>query len=161
MTHLTLLAVVRAFRAILVVVLVSSGNLAAQPRIVLPKDQFKVQEQIRATLENNESRPLTICIEWGQWSPKGDSIESTPSPFFVEKLRGEKWEILLNGPDIGTNRQPEELDPGKTLVFPFRLNEQGIMRLRLDYWVGARANLDCKNHPKRAKHVRSRVFTVE
>jgi type II secretory pathway component PulJ len=44
-----------------------------------------------AKLENQTSRPITVCVQFGQWSPKGDTIESTPSPFFVERNDNGKW----------------------------------------------------------------------
>ena len=115
--------------------LLLAASLSAQVRVFIPKRHYQQQEQIPARLENQTSRPITVCIEIGQWSPTGDTIESTPSPFFVERKDNGKWGVLLIGPDIGSNSQPHEVDPGKSLEFPIRLNGEGTMRLRLDYWL--------------------------
>jgi len=153
--------VARILPSALVFLLVSVSAVAAQVRIALPKRHYKSEEQIVGKLENKGPRSATICVQFGQWSPKGTDIESTPSPFFAEKNRDGKWEILLNGPDIGSNRQPVELEVGKSLEFPFRLNDHGTMRLRLDYWVGSRPKLDCSFPPKDVQHLRSITFSVE
>src|SRR4029077_18827578 len=101
------------------------SSLAAQVRVVVPKRQYKSEEQILGRLENYNSRPITVCVQFGQWSPKGGTIESTPSPFFVERNRNGKWSILLNGPDVGSNSQPVEVEAGGSKEFPFRLNDEG------------------------------------
>jgi hypothetical protein len=48
----------------------------------------------------------------------GDSIESTSSPFFVERNDKGKWSVLLIGPDVGDNSQPVEVDSGKVVGVP-------------------------------------------
>ena len=83
--------------------LLLATSLSAQVRVVIPKRHYQPQEQIPAKLENQTSRPITVCVQFGQWSPKGDTIGSTPSPFLVERNDSGKWSILLNGPDVGTN----------------------------------------------------------
>lgn len=118
------------------------------------------QEQIAAKVENQTSRPITMCVQIGQQSPKGNTIESTPSPFFVERNDNGKWGVLLNGPDVGSNSRPVEVDSGKSLEFPFRLNGEGTMRLRLDYWVGSRPDMKCNGSSKNTKHLRSATFTL-
>ena len=140
--------------------LLSASSLAAQVRVVVPKRQYKSEEQILARLENHTSRPITVCTEFGQWSPKGDTIESTPSPFLVERNHNGKWSILLNGPDIGSHLQPVEVDAGESDEFPFRLNDEGTMRLRLDYWIGSSPDAKCGAPAKGTKHTRSLTFTV-
>jgi hypothetical protein len=129
-------------------------------RIVIPKRQYEPQEQIQATVQNQSTRPITVCVQFGQWSPKGNSIESTPSPFFVEQNRNGKWNVLLNGPDVGSNSQAVEVDSGRSLQFPFRLDNQGTMRLRLDYWIGSRPNVKCNGQVKGTKHLRSPTFSI-
>jgi hypothetical protein len=140
--------------------LLLATHLSAQVRIVIPKRHYQQQEQIPAKLENQMSQPITVCVEFGQWSPKGDTIESTPSPFLVERNDSGKWSVLLNGPDIGSSRHPVEVDPGKSLEFPFRLNDEGTMRLRLDYWIGSRPDVMCNGPAKGAKHLRSATFIL-
>jgi len=135
-------------------------SLSAQVRVVIPKLHYQSQEQIPAKLENKTSQPITVCVQFGQWSPKGDTIESTPSPFFVERNDNGKWSVLLNGPDIGSNSQPVEVDSDKSMEFPFRLNGEGTMRLRLDYWIGSRPDAKCNGPAKDTKHLRSATFTL-
>ena len=118
------------------------------------------EEQIRAKIENLTSRPITVCVEFGQSSPIGDTIESAPPPFFVERNDKGKWSVLLNGPDVGSNWQPVEVDSGKSMEFPFRLTGEGTMRLRLDYWIGSRPDVKCNGKNKDVKHLRSATFTL-
>jgi hypothetical protein len=136
----------------MVALLLLATSLSAQVRVVIPKRHYQSQEQIPANLENQTSQPITVCVQIGQWSPKGDTIESTPSPFFVERNDKGKWGVLLNGPDLGSNSQPVEVDSGKSLEFPFRLNGEGTMRLRLDYWIGSRPDMKCIGPPPRAQN---------
>jgi hypothetical protein len=138
--------------------LLLASSLSAQVRIIIPKRHYQPQEQIPAKLENQTSQPITVCVQFGQWSPKGDTIESTPSPFFVERNDNGKWSVLPNGPDIGSNSQPVEVDSGKSLEFPFRLNDEGTMRLRLDYWIGSRPDARCNGPAKGIKHLSSETF---
>jgi len=129
-------------------------------RVVIPKRHYQPKEQIPAKLENQTSQPITVCVQFGQWSPKGDMIEATPSPFFVEQNDNGKWSVLLIGPDVGSNSQPVEVDSGKSLEFPFRLNGEGTRRLRLDYWIGSRPDVKCNGSAKGKKHLRSATFTL-
>ena len=140
--------------------LVLATSLSAQVRVIIPKRHYQPQEQIPAKLQNYTSRPITVCVQFGQWSPKGETIESTPSPFFVERNDNGKWGILLNGPDVGSNSQPVEVDSGKSMEFPFRLNDEGTMRLRLDFWIGSRPDVKCNGPAKDTKHLRSAIFTL-
>jgi hypothetical protein len=135
-------------------------GLAAQVRIVVPKRQYQPEEQIKARLENRSSRPITICVQFGQWSPKEGTIESTPSPFLVEQRGNGRWSVLLIGPDVGSNSQPVEVGSGKSLDFPFRLRDRGTMRLRLDYWIGSGPDVNCKDPTRGTKRLRSTTFTV-
>jgi hypothetical protein len=78
----------------------------------------------------------------------------------VERNDKGKWSVLLNGPDIGNNSQPVEVDPGKSMEFPFRLNGEGTMRLRLDYWVGSRPDVKCNGPTMDTNHLRSPIFKL-
>ena len=140
--------------------LLLTTSVFAQVRILVPKQHYQQQEQISAKLENQTSQPITVCVQFGQWSPKGNTIESTPSPFFVERNDNGKWGVLLNGPDVGSNSQPVEVDSGKSMEFPFRLNGEGTMRLRLDYWIGFKPDMKCSGPSKGTKHLRSATFTL-
>ncbi|HEV2399010.1 MAG TPA: hypothetical protein VGS27_18840 [Candidatus Sulfotelmatobacter sp.] len=140
--------------------LVLNASASGQVRVLVPKQHYQQQEQISAKLENQASQRITVCVQVGQWSPKGNAIESTPSPFLVEQKDNGKWVVLLNGPDVGNNSQPVELDSGKSLDFPLRLNGEGTMRLRLDYWIGSRPGAKCSGPRKGTKHVHSKTFTL-
>ena len=155
-----LLAVFGTSTKWVVAVLLSAISLSAQVIVVIPKAHYQPQEQIPARLENQTSRPITVCVQFGQWSPKGDSIESTPSPFFVERNDNGKWSILLNGPDVGSNAKPVEVDSRKSMEFPLRLNGEGTMRLRLDYWIGSRPDLKCGGPAKETRHLHSATFIL-
>lgn len=135
---------------------------AGQVKInTLPQLQKKY-ETIHASIENAGSKPVIFCIEAGQTSPKGDGeIEATPSPFWVQRNNNGKWSTLLIGPDWGSVRTRQVLDPGKSLEFPFRLADSGQMRLRMNYWNSSLPSLDCNAPPKGAKLVTSAIFIVE
>ena len=154
-------AVIRTITIALLLQLASAIVAVAQVKITLHKQHYIVQEQIRPDLENRGTGSVTICVEFGQWSPKGANIESTPMPFGVEQNNKGKWHTLLIGPDIGSIRRAVPLEAGKSLEFPFRLNDTGTMRLRLNYWLGPAPSLDCTSPPKRAKNVKSVTFSVE
>jgi len=120
----------RPFLASLVVTLFSLPA-AAQVKIHIPTQHQKKYETIHASVENAGSKPVTFCIEFGQTSPKGSGeIETTPSPFWVQKDGNGKWSTLIIGPDVGSTRGPEVLASGNSLEFPFRLGDSGQMRLQ-------------------------------
>ena len=66
---------------------------AAQVKITIPVQHYKHQEEIRATVQNVGKTPITFCLEVGQQSPKGDTLESTPYPFWVEQFSNGKWRV--------------------------------------------------------------------
>jgi hypothetical protein len=135
---------------------------AAQAKIDIPAQHYKVRQEIHAKVQNFGIRPVTICVEFGQTSPKADGeTESTPSPFWVQRNSDGKWGTLIIGPDVGSMRAAVLLDAGESKEFSIRLNDSGRMRLRLDYWPRPISNLDCHAPPKGSKRVTSAVFTVE
>ena len=146
--------------AILLLLLPLAGSAPAQVQVVLSAKSFKVRETIRAKVMNDGKVPVTYCVEFGQHSPKGDTIESTPIPFYVQRRQDGKWSTLLIGPDIGSMQSPVVLEPGKSQEFPFRLTDAGEMRLVLRYWVGALEKLDCPNPQRQAKTRKSPVFSL-
>ena len=135
---------------------------AAQVRIIVPSQHQKKYETIQVSVDNAGRKPVTFCTEQGQTSPKGGGeIETTPSPFWVQRHENGSWGTLMIGPDVGSLKSTEVLDPGKSVKFAFRLADSGQMRLRLNYWNGSLEDLDCRTPPKGAKLVTSAVFTVE
>jgi hypothetical protein len=139
-----------------------AASAIAQVKIIFPEQRYKAEEQIRAAVENNGTDPITICVEFGQASPKGEDIESTPIPFYVQRHDGAKWGTpLLIGPDIGSIRRAVVVEGGKRLEFPFPLKEIGELRLRLEYWVGSKPDLRCSGPIKGAKLATSASFTVQ
>ena len=140
--------------------LVSACFVTAQVKIVLPKREYKTEEQIQARLENRGSHPITICVQFGQSWPKGTDLGFVPTPFVREQNRNGKWYVLLDGPDVGSIVQAVELEAGKSMDFPFRLNARGPTRLRLDYWPGSK-DVDCTARRHGAKRMRSATFIIE
>jgi hypothetical protein len=139
-----------------------SLSAAAQVKIHVPQQHHKKYEKISASVENAGTKRVTFCVEFGQWSPKGDGeVETTPYPFWIQQKHNAKWNTLILGPDVGSVRRPVVLDPGKSMDFPFRLGGSGAMRLRLSYWSGDLSSLDCDAPPKGAKRVTSSVFTID
>lgn len=134
---------------------------AAQVKIHISSQTLKKYEKIEATLENSGSKPVTFCIEVGQTSPKGSGeVETTPMPFWVQRNKDGRWGTLMIGPDVGSFKLPQVLDPRKSMEFPFRLGDSGQMRLRVSYWQGSLPGLDCHAPPKGARLVTSAVFDV-
>ena len=137
----------------------------SQVRITTSKREFTTHEQINVEVANRGKKPVMYCLEVGQVSFKtgngrAEDMEATPIPFYVQKFTArQKWSTLLIGPDVGSYRHPEILQPGQILNFPFRVSEGGRMRLVLDYWQGDNA-LACTN-PKARKTMLSNVFTVK
>ena len=103
---------------------------------------------------------MSFCVEFGQWSFKGDGspLEITPTPVYVQAHSREGWRTLLIGPDVGNNRQVVVLAPKETQQYPFRLTNSGQIRLVLDYWIGENDRA-CENPPHR-KTTKSNVFYV-
>jgi len=67
--------------------LVSTGTAIAQVKVTLSAASYKVHVQIQAKIENKNAGAITICIEVGQWSPKGTATEATLLEFpMKEKL---------------------------------------------------------------------------
>ncbi len=140
-------------------ILTTAAN--AQVKITIPAQPYRVGEEIPAKVENTGRYEVTFCVEFGQTSMKEGEIESTPSPFWVQRNDDGKWSTLLIGPAVGSNRGPIVLQAGESMGFPFRLNDSGRMRLRLNYWHGSFPDLDCHAKPKGIKLLTSAVFAIE
>lgn len=144
------------------VLALSSLPATAQVKIHVSPSHHKKYETIHASVENAGSRTITFCIQVGQTSPKGGGeIEATPSPCWVQKNSDGEWSTLIIGPDVGNFQDPEVLEPGKSLEFPFRLGESGQMRLRLRYWNSSQRSLACDALPKGARVATSAPFAVD
>jgi hypothetical protein len=133
----------------------------AQVKISVPAQHYRTQDEIHGKVENTGSGPVTYCIEIGQTSPKADGTEGTPLPFWIQQYSNDKWSTLMLGADVGSLRAAQVLEAGKSNQFPFRLNAHGKMRLRLNFWRGSIANLDCNAPPKGSRLAASSVFIVE
>jgi hypothetical protein len=119
---------------------------------------YFVHDEIHAKVENIGNSAVTFCVEFGQTSVNGSDVESTPSPFWVQRRDNGKWGTLMIGPDVGSAKAAVVLEAGKSREFPLRLNDTGRMRLRLNYWRGSIPNLDCHAPPKNLKLATSAVF---
>jgi hypothetical protein len=132
----------------------------AQVKIAVRPQQYKMHEEIRAKVENMGNSAVTFCVEFGQTSMKEGEVESTPSPFWVQRNDNGRWGTLMIGPDVGSAWAAVVLEAGESKEFPFRLNDSGRMRLRLNYWRGSLPNLNCHVPPKGSKLLTSAVFTI-
>jgi hypothetical protein len=153
--------VARVPAAILAGLLLSLASAIQKPSVVLPSTRYAVHEQIRARIENTNDRPISICVEYGQWSMNDGNLETTPSPFIVQRKSRAKWNTLIIGPDVGSSRHSKVLEPGESAEFPFRLNEPGNMRLVLQYWPGSRDDRICGSARRDSKEVASETFLVQ
>jgi hypothetical protein len=151
----------RLVLAFLALLLILPAGAVAQVTITVPAQRYKAQEKIPARVENNGNSAVTFCVEVGQTSSQEGGIESTPSPFWVQRNSNGKWGTLMIGPDVGSLKTATVLEARESKEFPFRLNGSGRMRLRLNYWRGSIPNLDCKAPPKDLKLVTSAVFTID
>ncbi len=133
----------------------------AQVKITVPAQQYKVHDEIHAKVENSGNNAVTFCVEFGQTSMKGGDVESTPSPFWVQRNVNGKWGTLMIGPDVGSAKAAVVLEAGESKEFAFRLNDSGRMRLRFNYWRGSIPKLDCHAPPKDLRRATSAVFTIE
>jgi hypothetical protein len=127
--------------------LLAANLAAAQVKISLDAERYRRFDRIEATLQNQHSQPITICINIGQDSPAGTGFEAAPLPFSVEQRSGQNWVPLLIR-DMGNFFSADQVGPKKSLVFPFRLGSTGTMRLRLQYWLGPRPDPDCASQPR-------------
>jgi hypothetical protein len=134
------------------------GIAVAQVRITASAQHYGLQEEIHASVENIGNRAVTFCVEFAQTSPRGDEIESAPSPFWIRRKRSDKWSTLITGPDAGSTRAAVVLEVGESKDFPFRINDGGMLRLRLNYWYGSTPNMDCHAPPKDVKLATSKTF---
>jgi hypothetical protein len=124
----------RLILVFLVLLLIQPTVAITQVKITVPAQRYKVQEKIPAKVENEGNGAVTFCVEAGQTSSKEGEIESTPSPFWVQRSSNGKWGTLMIGPDVGSLRAAVVLEAGESKEFPLRLNDSGRMRLRLNYW---------------------------
>lgn len=139
--------------------LLSTCKAIAQVEIDVPASLLSSEDVIHVKVTNKGRLPMSYCVEFGQRSPHAGTIETTPIPFYVEKLNGEKWSVLMIGPDTGNSRHGVGLEPGSSQDFPFRLRDQGTMRLVLHYWMGNREDV-CSETVKRWKTLKSRPFSI-
>ena len=140
-------------------VLVLLSTAVAQVELSVPSGPFKPEDRIQAKITNKGRMPISYCVEFGQWSPHAGTIESMPIPFYIEKRNGEKWGVVMNGPDIGSSRHTVQLEPAGSNDFPFRLFDKGDMRLVLHYWTGNRDDT-CSETPKGRKTAKSKMFSI-
>jgi hypothetical protein len=139
--------------------LVTAHAATVKVQLRIPSRQYEASEQILATVDNLGTQPITICIDAGHWSLNMGKVESTPIPFWFERKIGQQWGILI-GSDLPSVVVPEVVEAGKSLEFPFRLSDKGTMRLRLNYWPGARPDLNCTPPPRGAKQLVSPTFVI-
>ena len=150
---------IRSLTAMLLGIGFFPGKASGQISLVVPTASVAPEQTIAAKVQNTSASAISYCVEFGQHSPMGVTIEATPIPFYIEHRQDGKWSVLLIGPDIGSTRRPVVLRPGESHDFPFRLLDRGRMRLVLRYWIGEREDV-CSEPKKGRKTVRSAMFTI-
>lgn len=153
------------FRACLLAILAfataSAGAAQAQVRVTLPWSDFRPLERVRARVHNDSLLPITYCVDFGQRSPAGAFVETTPTPFVFEQTNYKRdWQPVMVVPAGAKAPTPVVLEAGKSADFLFRVGEGGWYRLLLYYWRGAKPNLRCEKEPRERKSIRSEAFLV-
>jgi len=148
------------FASLVFLSLVPANSAFAQVRVTVPSPEVQIHEKIVARIQNQGTKPVTFCVEFGQTSSDGTDTDPTPSPFIVQQKSAGKWSTLLIGPDVGSNRSPVTLAPGESSEFPIRLSSVGHTKLQVFYWLGSEPNLACNKPAKKPKKAESQVFTV-
>lgn len=151
------------FRTVLAPVILTLAivpSARAQVRVTVPPKNYTMSDKIMARVRNDTSQPVTICVEAGQFSARGDVVVSTPIPFFIEQESRQGWKVLLIGPDVGSSRHAAVVEPKQSLEFSFWPPSAGNLRLRMQYWRSARPDLDCVHEPKGAKEAKPATFRV-
>jgi hypothetical protein len=123
-------------------------------KINVAGQRFGRGEDIHAKVTNTGGKPITLCVEF-------TSMSKLPLPFAAQRNTDGKWGTLLLGSDSGPNGWALVLKAGESAEFPFQLSDPGKMRLILEYWQGAKPNLNCNSLPKGSKVFRSAVFTID
>ena len=132
----------------------------AQVHVAVPKGRYTQYELIDVVITNNSKSDVSFCVEYGHSSFRDENnSEPTPTPVYVQRQTNRGWSTLLIGPDIGSARRTDTLSPGESQHYPFRLHDQGRVRLVLDYWVGA--NTKTCADPKGRHTVKSRQFVID
>jgi len=131
-----------------------------QVQVNIPQPRYKQHDSIDVSVTNTSKKAVSFCVEFGHWSfPDVDHLEATPTPVYVQRNNRGRWSTLLIGPDIGSIRHSVTVGPGESQHYPFRLSDQGQMRVIIDYWIGE-SDHTCEN-PKGRRTAKSRVFVVE
>jgi hypothetical protein len=132
----------------------------AQVRVKIPPQELKPRGLILATIQNDSSEPITVCMQVGQIAPAGTFAVGRPIPFVVQKTVKDTWQTLLIAPDVGSARVAVVLDSRKSYDFPFWFSGAGTLRVVLHYWRGSQPNLDCATNPHGKKTAKSRPFLI-
>jgi hypothetical protein len=135
-------------------------SAVGQVQIRVPQQHYQQHDSIDVVIANTSRKAVSFCVEFGHWSFRdADHIDATPTPVYVQRNYGGKWETLLIGPDIGSARHSVTIGPGESQHYPFRLNDRGKMRALIHYWIGE-SDRTCEN-PKRPRTAKSQAFVVE
>jgi hypothetical protein len=152
------IACVKSLSAIVAVFL--PAVVFAQVTISIPQQQYKPHEQIDVVITNTGRSDVSFCVEYGQWSSLDNGqTEVTPTPVYIQRMTERGWSTLLDGPDIGSIRVKESLNPGESRHYPIRLIEKGKLHFVLDYWIGG--SIPACSNPKGSRRAKSREFFIE
>jgi hypothetical protein len=88
-------------------------------------------------LENRLSIPIVYCTDFGHCDEFSTGVIGTFDPFYIQRRTNRRWrrrwEILLNGWDVGGGRFPFFFDPNHSEDYTYHVNSPGLYRLQLIY----------------------------
>ena len=132
----------------------------SQVLVEVPSGHFKPQEEIKLRITNRLKRPIMICARYGPWSFRSDGHPDWIwRPGYIEWKKGHKWGVLLDTPDVGPHGKIIEMKAEESKLFPFRLSDEGEMRVVIEYISGGNDSI-CES-PKGKKIAKSRIFWIE
>lgn len=150
----------RAAAGAFILQLALAPYVSAQVKIIVPPHRYESNDKITASVQNDGPESVTMCVNMAQTSTNHITVDSTPTPFRFEAESKQGWQAVMIGPDYKNMRRAVVLQPGQSLDFPFRLNVDGRVRLRLAYWKGASPAMNCAKPPTLAHHAKSPTFKI-
>jgi hypothetical protein len=152
--------VLRGIAGAIILGLLFATSISAQVRVTVPGKKYAKDAKITATVSNESSQPITVCVASGQISTTKEVVVSTPVPFEIEGKVRERWKALMASPEGGGDHQAVVLESKKSLEFPFWPPDKGELRLRMKYWEGARPNMDCAQPGTDAHEAKGVTFEI-
>jgi hypothetical protein len=141
----------------------SLSPVAAQVRIDVSVPTIKTEgiPKIQATVRNKGKQPITVCVDVGYRSVRGNISGITPQPFLIlqQPRNTSNWNTVHNRTDPG-EFQARVIQSGESVDFPFQPAAPGHLRLVLHYWIGSASSIDCAKEEAGARKAKSKDFDV-